>query len=526
MKKSHLIFLLAFLPAFAQGQTLDWLRPLDLGIPSNGIFTNMALAVDDQGHAAVIGPTANMDQNNPGLGDLEWHVFAADGQSLDSTVFFVKAGASDMVAYGGSFFIVGAYADSLHFPGQALLSTAGQPGSIGHFICRMELDGTVTWVKDAADLGLGNLQALAVDADGVVYLAAWDFENSVVAQVDADGNLLGSWPLTGLGVISDVAVNASGMVAISGSCLGMTADLNGTSITNPFMDYTLLLATFTTEGTLENHFVVHDVTCPRPSVELDDAGNAYFSADMSIPEDVGPFTVNGLEWVYGQYLVKMDTAGTITWLTTPTSGMTIGDAGRGSGRELVRSADGGVWQDGFTRGNVDWGNEVETNVELPATQLYFRSVDAEGQTQRMVVGEGNNFIQGVQGLATFGNDVLYMLGYTYDTLHLAGQEFPAQGYQVFLTRWQDISTGVSETPPTAQLTAFPNPAKDHLTLDLSAFTGVVDLEVLDAMGRTVLQPSRFNAGRHTVDVSALPQGAYVVRMQAGDRIANCHFVKE
>jgi len=525
MKQPQLFILLAFLPAFAQGQTLDWLTPVDLSLPNNGIFPS-AMAVDDQEHVAVIGPTGNLDQTYPGLGDLGWHVYAADGQSLNSVVFPAKAGASDMVAYDGSFFIVGTYLDSLHFPGQPLLSTVGEIEDLGHFICRMEVDGTVTWVKDATALGLGALPALAVGPWGTLYIPSVEYENTLVARLDLNGDLLGTWPMNGVNTISDIAVNASGSVAIAAACVDATADLNGTSLVNPFTGYNVLLARFNSVGVLDGHLFVLDGTCPRPSVELDDMGNAYFSADMSMPEDVGPFTVNGIEWVYGQYLVQMNAAGTITWLNSPTSGMTIGDAARGSGRELMLNADGGVWQDGFTRGDVNWGNGVETDVEIPGEQLYFRSVDPSGQTQRIVVSEGNNFLQSVQSMATFGNDVLYMLGFSYDTLHLAGQEFPAQGYQVFLTRWQGVATGVSETATTRQLPVYPNPAKDHLTMDLTAFSGPVDIEVLDAMGRTVLHPSRINAGLRTMDVSALPQGAYMVRMQAGDHVVNSRFVKE
>ncbi len=521
------LVILAFFPVLAQGQTLDWFTPLDMDVPNNAVFTSLSLAVDDQGQAAVFGPAGDITfWSSQILGDLSWQVFDADGQPLVSVVFPAVAGAADMVADDGSFYVIGPYLDSLRFPGHALLSTVGQVESIGHFVCRMELDGTVTWVKDAAELGLSSVQALAVGADGVLYIAAWDFQNSVVAQVDADGNPLGTWPLDGVGLLSDIAVNASGSVAIAGSCLDQSADLNGTTISNPFPDYTLLLATFTAEGTLENHLIVHDITCPRPSVELDNAGNAYFSADASIPAEVGSFTVTDPAWVYGEFLVQMDTAGTVTWLNEPVPGNTLGDASRAYGRELVLHPDGGVWQGGFSRGNLSWGNEVYTNAAIPGQELYFRRVDAAGRTQQMVTGDESNHAQAVQSIATFGNDAVYMLGFAYDTLHLGGIEFPAQGYHLFLTRWQDVGTGVVDASATGQLSVYPNPAKDHITLDLSAFSGAVDIVLLDALGRTVRSQQDATTGLRGVDVSAVPQGVYMIRVQAGNQMLNCRFVKE
>ncbi|MEO7080158.1 MAG: hypothetical protein ABIY71_01480, partial [Flavobacteriales bacterium] len=449
------LLLVALFPSLVQGQSMQWLAPLDLAVPYNSAFSSLAMAVDDQAQAAVLGPAgATTYYSGQILGDLAWKVFDPDGQPLISTVFPATAGAADMVSRNGSFYVIGPYLDSLRFPGQALLSTVGEIQALGHFISRVEIDGTVSWVKDANELGLGELQALAVDADGILYIAAWDFQNSVVARMDVDGNMLGTWTLAGVGVLSDVAVTASGSVAIAGSCLDQSVDLNGTPVTNPFSDYTLLMATFTSGGTLVNHLVVNDITCPFPSVELDDAGNTYFSADASLSAAAGAFTVTDPEWANGEYLVRMDTAGTITWLNQPVAGNSFGDAARALGRDLVLAQDGGVWQGGFSRGNLSWGNEVYTSAAIPGQELYFRRVDASGHTQQMVTGDASNFRQTVQSLATFGNDAVYMLGYAHDTLHLAGLEFPEAGYHLFLTRWQGLSTGISGIPGAAPLSVF------------------------------------------------------------------------
>lgn len=90
--------------------------------------------------------------------------------------------------------------------------------------------------------------------------------------------------------------------------------------------------------------------------------------------------------------------------------------------------------------------------------------------------------------------------------------------------------GTAEPLSAGQLAIFPNPAQDRITLDLSAFTGTLRLELLDALGRTV-QQQVVSAGPCVVNVSACPPGMYLVRIipysdQYDGRRLQGRFVKE
>ncbi|MCB0794741.1 MAG: T9SS type A sorting domain-containing protein [Flavobacteriales bacterium] len=526
MRATFFLVLSAMLPAAAQAQSLDRFIPIDLDVPINGVFPTLTIAALDSGPVAVFGPEGTITSwSSQRLGDLGWRSFDATGLPIGGFTLPATAGVSDMVPYGTSFYAVGPYKDSLQFPGHPQLSTAGQLDPIGYYLCRIELDGTVSWVKDAEDIGLGSTQAIAVGPGGVLHLGAWDFINSVVVRVDSNGTLIDTWPLAGVGVVSDIAVNASGNVAVAGSCMDLVSDFNGTTITNPFT-YTIFLARFDANGSAQHHQIVEDVTCPRPSVALDDAGNAYLSADASIPAQVGPFTVTDPAWVYGEFLVQMDASGTITWLNEPVPGLSLGDAGRAYGRDLVLDPSGGVWQGGLARGMNDWGNGITSATAVPGQQLYFRRVDANGLTQQFVAGDESNFGQTVHSLATQGGTALYMLGYAYDTLHLAGMEFPAQGYQLFLTRWSDLNTGIPVSDVTPSLRVFPNPASDQITIDLSTLEGTVSLEVFDVQGRVVVQNQSRGGVLCVMELSGLRSGVYLLHVQGEGRRSVLPIMKE
>ena len=72
--------------------------------------------------------------------------------------------------------------------------------------------------------------------------------------------------------------------------------------------------------------------------------------------------------------------------------------------------------------------------------------------------------------------------------------------------------------------AYPNPAKDHLTLQLPAPAREARVEVLDASGRTVLR-EKLKPGA-TLDVSRLAKGQYLLRVTAGREQGTQALVKE
>ncbi|MCB0770641.1 MAG: T9SS type A sorting domain-containing protein [Flavobacteriales bacterium] len=67
---------------------------------------------------------------------------------------------------------------------------------------------------------------------------------------------------------------------------------------------------------------------------------------------------------------------------------------------------------------------------------------------------------------------------------------------------------------------------ERITLDLNGTTGTVRIELLDAVGRLVLQGRDQGAGYRNMDVSALRTGAYLLRVHAGDRLYHARFIKE
>ncbi|MDX9751052.1 MAG: T9SS type A sorting domain-containing protein [Flavobacteriales bacterium] len=76
--------------------------------------------------------------------------------------------------------------------------------------------------------------------------------------------------------------------------------------------------------------------------------------------------------------------------------------------------------------------------------------------------------------------------------------------------------GVAELPAlTARI--YPNPTSEAFTVDLGAHTGPVALTITDATGRMVAREV-LTAPRHTMDVSGLANGLYVLALRSGEQL--------
>ena len=110
--------------------------------------------------------------------------------------------------------------------------------------------------------------------------------------------------------------------------------------------------------------------------------------------------------------------------------------------------------------------------------------------------------------------------------------------------WVTVSNGECETTDTITVTVetctfvnemaameiqlYPNPVRDMATFTVTGYNGAISYMVIDMSGRemTFETVSVDNESAHTVDVSALAPGVYVLRITTGTEVHNLKFTKE
>ena len=110
--------------------------------------------------------------------------------------------------------------------------------------------------------------------------------------------------------------------------------------------------------------------------------------------------------------------------------------------------------------------------------------------------------------------------------------------------WVTVSNGECETTDTITVTVetctfvnemaameiqlYPNPVRDMATFTVTGYEGAISYTVVDLSGREMTFETVAVASEsvHTVDVSTLAPGVYVLRITTGTEVHNLKFTKE
>jgi hypothetical protein len=95
------------------------------------------------------------------------------------------------------------------------------------------------------------------------------------------------------------------------------------------------------------------------------------------------------------------------------------------------------------------------------------------------------------------------------------------------TRFDVISTTLSETAVETQLKAFPNPVSDRVNISVNADYKIHHLDLFNHTGQKVKSVSLdYPENQAVIPTNDLPPGAYLVRVSMGSKKAMIRFIKE
>jgi hypothetical protein len=91
----------------------------------------------------------------------------------------------------------------------------------------------------------------------------------------------------------------------------------------------------------------------------------------------------------------------------------------------------------------------------------------------------------------------------------------------------DINTGIKTIDVSNAISVYPNPVTDNLQIEInSEVRGEnADLRVYDVVGNLVMEKS-ITANKTNINVSALPSGVYVIKIETGNEVVMKKIVKE
>ena len=140
----------------------------------------------------------------------------------------------------------------------------------------------------------------------------------------------------------------------------------------------------------------------------------------------------------------------------------------------------------------------------------------------IIAGGANGCIllTGTPGAATAGNYTVV----ANVALTTSLGSFPPATVSWFLTVNPAISTGIQSSNTPANFYIAPNPVSSELFISSDSHFGKI--QVIDALGKTVLSHDANYASQTSINVSSLTKGVYFIQANDGERIITKKFIKD
>lgn len=198
-------------------------------------------------------------------------------------------------------------------------------------------------------------------------------------------------------------------------------------------------------------------------------------------------------------------------------------------------------------GEMFFSGEVKTN-GLSTSEVYQENLESLSNNYAMKLNtdgalewftyHGGNAVT-IRGSGVFSNNSWFVTG-TTESLDSSGITTtnglipevntiqPVNGHRAYLARLipnQELSTTSFRNP---QVLVYPNPAKEKLTvMSTHLFSAKTKLEIYDSLGQKISEHTGTSANLNSIDVSALSQGMYFLKITDGNLLKQTvKFVKE
>lgn len=547
MKKTVFIFLMAVSASLSQAQTpvFQWAKKMG----STGHETGRSIVANSSGDVYAGGYFNGIVDFDPGastytLSSVNGNGFLIKSDATGNFVWAKQLGGnvfSVALDISGNVYATGNFSGTTDFdPGAGTYTLSSLAGSYDIYVAKLDALGNFLWAKQMSGDGGERANSIALDALGNVYTTGTfadtvDFDPGVstytlaslgssdvfVSKLDASGNFVWAEQMGGIGsgAAECIALDATGNPYLVGSFYGTldfdpgagTANLTSAGDADVFISKLDMSGNFVWGKQMGGSNTDYGL-----NVAVDGSGNVYtggYSNGMcDYDPGSGTFNLTPLGF-YDNFVSKLDASGNFVWATQ------IGGTSFDFAFGLSIDASGNVYTTGQFTGTVDFdpGAATFNLTTFGANDIYVSKLDASGNfvwaTQfggssagglpyAVSVDASNN----VYTTGGFQNTVDFDSGVNTFALTSDGQE------DIFIHKMsQSGSAGLYETQELNNISIYPNPSHDYITIEnkFALKDGVVS--IIDIQGQIVLQ-EKMDKNKVRIDVSELCNGIYFLKL--------------
>jgi hypothetical protein len=360
------------------------------------------------------------------------------------------------------------------------------------------------------------------DSDFITFGSTTLTGDLFIAKYDAGGNVL--WAKSGgdtyqMDNMNSVAVDASGNAYVAGEFYNPTINFGLFTLTNSddtVYSSDFFLIKYDANGNVQwAKSAVGAYEDIASSVAVNASGNIYLAGWFDSPTlSFGYITLtnHNSKDTADIFLAKYDTGGNVLWAKS--AGGKKGDGAS----SVAADVSGNAYIAGtFSSPAINFGSTTLTN-----TGLFLAKYDANGNALWAKSAVGGDVATSVAVDATGES---YITGYfTSSTTTFGSTTLTNAGvgnYDIFLAKLSNI-TGIRESSDILNVSVYPNPAMNNLTIETPQQTVI---EILNIQGQ-LIKTFALNGNKTNIDVSALPCGVYIVEVKTEEGFIVRKFVKE
>ncbi len=508
------LLLLFTLPSHSQ--IFEWVQTHQVRYSQNPglVSSNLCSATNGMNHVARMDSVIILFGQDA-FGIVHIDAVDASGNTLRSLQLGSKVTIHDLVTdLDDNLIIAGSFMETLNIDGQDTMQNSGGTLNVDPFLICFDSTGNFRWKRNLNPgiLTTLNLSTLSLSPSGKVYYATDDFTDGKITGLDSMGNDDGQIIINGAKTIGDFKFDPFGNIFVTGSTSIGTFSVGTFSINVP-EQYMIFIARINPAGQATFVQLAHDVTFQHPNVVTDTDGNAYVAGHLMDTLSWGNFFLQGPDWVYDFFLVKVDSTGNFQWAKeVPNStGGIVGDFYPASRKCLAYDPAGRILLAGNLRGSIDWGNGVlVNNSTLSQGQLDLVAFDISGLAMWAKNITGNTFTE--MHAVVFNDGNWYFsashnaeTGIDFDTVTV---DFLHPQNMLLAKLNNNMTTGIPGPDKNAPvLEVFPNPSSGEITLP-EQWIGIGSIDVFNSSGQMIKQvknPSK------TIQLTSLSAGLYLLK---------------
>ena len=520
--------LIIFFISFTHAQTFEWVDVIPLNYQFNPTYLHGEVMCDNSGNV-VSARLLNYQQAYGSVvyGDTKLEKRNPSGILIWERTIFGKTDISEInIDTDNNVICIGTFRDSVVIGTVTLYQTEVNQNS---FVFKTDDLGNFLWVLDGTSFApqYSILTALEIKPSNNILIGATNYNvNANIYEFNPGGTLVSTILQTHVGTVSDISVDNSENIWVTGFTFNGLASFNGLDTIAPFA-YNEYVVKYNSSGNAQWVNFIEDITVQNFNIETDASGNGYLSGNIFIETTFGNLVANGPQWIYDYFVTRIDPDGNFIWLSEIPPGNTMGDGTVGNSNFIYCAQNGDTYLTGFFRGTINFGNGITLSPVVSNNDLFILGYNADGIIQWAKAAGSNGYDIG-STITGDNNGNLYLSGVVgessvFDTIMVNGNFA-----NIFLAK---LKTGgvvsVDENLDENTINSFslyqnfPNPFNPNTLISyLLPVSSRVTLKVYDVLGNKIatLVDEEKPAGTYEVNFSSreLPGGVYFYSMEAND----------